>query len=106
MVGFWGLLSTLKGVKAGAHAASKHESHVGSDEERAHEILAEGGQHGAIALVRCKDAEMSQSVAARAADRGRYSWHGSLAQFLAGLDPGSSDDWVRAALDEPSGGTR
>ena len=34
------------------------------------------------------------------------SWHGSLAQFLAGLDPGSTHDWVRAVLDEPSGRTR
>ena len=106
MVGFWGMLSTLKGVKAGAHAAAKRESHVGSDEQRAHEIIAEAGPQAAIALVRCKDAEMSQSVAARAADRGRYSWHGSLAQFLAGLDPGSTHDWVRAVLDEPSGRTR
>jgi hypothetical protein len=105
MVGFLGMLSTLKGVKAGLHAGHKHESHVGSDEQRAHEILAEAGPQAAIALVRCKDPEMSQAVAARAADRGRDSWHGSLAQFLAGLDPGSKDDWIRSALDQPSGGT-
>jgi hypothetical protein len=105
MVGFWGTLSTLKGVKAGAHAAHKHESHVGSDEERAHEFIAEAGPTGAIALVRCKDAEMGQAIAARAGERGRHSWQGSLAQFLASLDPGSKDDWVRAALDEPSGET-
>ena len=73
MVGFWGTLSTLKGVKAGAHAAHKRESHVGSDEQRAHEIIAEAGPQAAIALVRCKDAETGQAVAARAADRGRYS---------------------------------
>jgi hypothetical protein len=73
MVGFWGTLSTLKGVKAGAHAAAKRESHVGSDEQRAHEIIAEAGPQAAIALVRCKDAETGQAVAARAADRGRYS---------------------------------
>jgi hypothetical protein len=106
MVGFWGALSTLKGAKAAAHAAHKKESHVGSDEQRAHEIIAEAGPTGAIALVRCKDAEMGQAVAARAGDRGRHSWHGSLAQFLASLDPGSKDDWVRSALDEPSSGTR
>jgi hypothetical protein len=106
MVGFLGIRSTLKGMKAGAHAAHKKESHVGSDEQRAHEIIAEVGPNAAIALVRCKDAELGQAVAARATDRGRYSWHGSLAQFLSGLDPGSKDDWVRSALDEPSGGTR
>jgi hypothetical protein len=32
--------------------------------------------------------------------------HGRLAQFLAGLDPGGKDDWVRSALDEPSSATR
>jgi hypothetical protein len=106
MVGFLGIRSTLKGVKAGAHAAHKRESHVGSDEQRAHEIIAEAGPNAAITLVRCKDAELGQAVAARAADRGRYSWRGSLDQFLAGLDPGSKDDWVRTALDEPFGGTR
>jgi hypothetical protein len=106
MVGFLGMLSALKGAKATAHAAHKKESHVGSDEQRAHEIIAEAGPTGAIALVRCADAEMGRAVAARAADRGPHSWHGSLAQFLAGLDPGSKDDWVRTALDEPSSGTR
>jgi len=105
MVGFWGTLSTLKGIKAGAHAAHRRESHVGSDEQRAHEIIAEAGPSAAIALVRCKDPEMGQTVAARAADRGRDSWHGSLPKFLAGLDPGSKYDWVRAALDEPSSAT-
>ena len=102
MVGFWGTRSALKGIKAGAHAAHKRESHVGSDEQRAHEIIAEAGPHAAIALVRCKDPEMGHAVATRATDRGRYSWYGSLPKFLAGLDPGSKNDWVRAALDEPS----
>jgi hypothetical protein len=106
MVGFWGTVSALKGAKAGAKAAHKRESHVGSDDQRAHEIIAEAGPTAAIALVRVKDAEMGQAVAVRAADRGRYSWHGSLAQFLAGLDPGSKHDWVRSALDEPSSETR
>jgi hypothetical protein len=106
MIGFLGLLSSLKGAKATVHAAHKKESHVGSDEQRAHEIIAEAGPTGAIALVRCKDAEMGQAIAARAGERGRHCWHGSLAKFLSGLDPGSKDDWVRSALDQPSGGTR
>ena len=38
--------------------------------------------------------------AARAAERGRHSSHGPLAQFLAGLDPGPKDDWVRSVLDQ------
>jgi len=106
MVGFWGTVSSVKGVKAGAHDVHKRGSHVGSDEQRAHEIIAEAGPNAAIALVRCKDAEMGQAVATPASDRGHRSWDGSLPQFLAGLDPGSKHDWVRAALDEPSSATR
>jgi hypothetical protein len=102
MVGFWGTISALKGIKAGAHAAHKRESHVGSDEQRAHEIIAEAGPKAAIVLIRFGDAELGKVVAARAADRGRYSWHGSLSRFLDGLDPGGKHDWVRTALDQPS----
>jgi hypothetical protein len=106
MVGFWGTVSTLKGAKGTAQAAHKRESEVGAESQRAHEIIAEAGPKGAIALVRCKEADMAQAVAAEAADHGRQSWHGSRAQFLAGLDPGSKDDWIRAALDEPAEGSR
>lgn len=105
MVGLWGTLSAVKEMKAGAHAVRKRESHVGAEERHGHEILAEAGSDAAIALVRCKDPEMGHAAALRAADRGRYSWHGSLLEFLAGLDPGSEHDWVRAALDEPSSAT-
>ncbi|MGO9487936.1 MAG: hypothetical protein ACLQBB_02770 [Solirubrobacteraceae bacterium] len=105
MVGLRGALSAAREMKAGAHAVRERESHVGADERHGHEILAEAGPNAAIALVRCKDPEMGQSVAAQAADHGRYSWHGSLPKFLAGLDPGSKHDWVRAALDEPSSAT-
>jgi hypothetical protein len=65
-------------------------------------LIAEAGPNAAIALVRCKDVGMAKTVAARAADRGRDSWHGSLAKFLAGLGPGSEYGWVREALEEPS----
>jgi hypothetical protein len=101
-VGFMGLVSTLKGAKATAHEAHKRGSHVGSDEQHAHEILAQAGPSAAILLVRCKDGETRHVVAAGAADRASYSWDGSKADFLAGLDPGSKHDWVRAALDEPT----
>jgi hypothetical protein len=77
-----------------------HKGHVGSDERRAHEILAEAGSHGALALVRCKDQETRQMVAAAAAGSASGSWDGSLAEFLAALDPGSAHDWVRAAVGE------
>ena len=106
IVGFMGLFSTLKGAKSQAHAAHVREGHVGSDEHQAHKILAEAGPHAAIALVRCKDLETRQMVAATAADRARGSWDGSLTEFLADLDPGSANDWVRTALGEPSSTNR
>ncbi len=102
MVGFMGVVSMLKGAKGTAHAARKRRSHVGSDEQRAHEILAQAGPDAAILLVRCKDRETAQIVTAGAADRASYSWDGSMPDFLAALDPGSKHDWVRAALDKPT----
>jgi hypothetical protein len=100
MIGFTGLISMLKGAKGEARAVHVHKGHVGSDERRAHEILAEAGSHGALALVRCKDQETRQMVAAAAAGSASGSWDGSLAEFLAALDPGSAHDWVRAAVGE------
>ena len=89
-VGFMGLVSTLKGAKATAHAARKRGSHVGSDEQRAHEILAQAGPGAAVLLVRCKDQATCQMIAAKAAGHASYSWDGSRPAFLAGLDPGPS----------------
>jgi hypothetical protein len=102
MVGLLGVVAMLKGAKATVHAAHKHESHVGSDEQRAHAILAQAGPGAAIALVRCKDPETRKMVAAGAADQASYSWDGSMPDFLAALEPGSEHDWVRAALDQPT----
>ena len=102
MVGFMGLVSTLKGAKRTAHAVHQHDSHVGSDEHRAHEIIAQAGPDAAISLVRCQDQETGRTVAAGAAKHARYSWDGSMTDFLASLDPGSKDDWVRVALGQPT----
>ncbi|MFF1872052.1 hypothetical protein [Kitasatospora herbaricolor] len=101
-VGFMGLGSTLKGAKVGVHAAGVRKGHVVSDAQQIHRILGEAGPHAAIALVRCKDADTRQMVAAAAAGRARDSWDGSLTEFLATLDPGSTHDWVRAAVGEAS----
>lgn len=101
-LGFTGILSALRGAKSGVEEIRARGSHVGSDEQQAHAILAQAGPHAAIALVRCKDPDTRQTVAARAADRASYSWDGPLTEFLADLDPGSKHDWVRAALDEPA----
>ena len=101
-LGFAGLRSTLKGATGFEHAVHLHEGRVGSDEQAAHAILARAGVHAALALVCCKDPETGRTVAERAADRGSESWEGSRTKFLAALDPGSSYEWVRTALGEPS----
>ncbi len=106
MVGFMGLFSMAKGARGGARAVEARGGHVGSEEHRAHEILAQAGPHAALVLVRCKDQETRQMVAAAAADSAKTSWDGSLTEFLAALDPGSDHDWVRAAVGEGSGTDR
>ncbi|MFD3503169.1 hypothetical protein ACFWWT_31645 [Streptomyces sp. NPDC058676] len=102
MAGFMGLFASLKGATVGAHAAEARKGHVGSDAQQAHRILAEAGPDAAVTLVRCKDTDTRQMVAAAAAERAEESWDGPLTEFLAALDPGSAHDWVRAAVGEPS----
>jgi hypothetical protein len=102
MAGLVGTMSALKGAKTVSHAAHRRASHVGSDAHRAQAILAEVGPRGAIALLRCKDPEIREAAVARAADRASSSWDGSLTEFLAALDPEEKNDWVRAALEDPS----
>jgi hypothetical protein len=101
-IGFMGLRSTLRGGKGAAHEIREHKSRVGSDKQTTHAILARVGPGGALLLVRCDNEERRQTVVAQAADRATESWDGSLAEFLADLDPGTADDWVRSALGEPS----
>lgn len=45
MAGFMGLCSMAKGARGGVRAAEVRGGHVGSDEHRAHEILAGAGPH-------------------------------------------------------------
>ena len=101
MAGFIGIGSMLKGAESQAHAAHVRQSHVGAGAERAHELLSEAGPRAALALVRCSNEGVRQTVAARAADTSLASWDGSLEEFLASVDPSSEYDWVRAALGEP-----
>jgi hypothetical protein len=105
-IGFMGLFSTLKGAKEEARAAHARKGHAGSGEHQAHEILADAGPHAAIAIVRCQDQETRQMVAAAAADSAKDSWAGPLTEFLAALDPGTANDWARAAVGEPSSTNR
>jgi hypothetical protein len=102
LVGFMGLFSMLKGARGGVRTAEAHKGHTGSDEHRAHEILAAACPHAALALVRCNDPETRRAVAAAAADSAIDSWDGPLTEFLAALDPGPAHDWVRAAVADRS----
>lgn len=101
-VGFIGITSMLRGGKSAVRTGRVRQSHVGSDEQAVHALLAQVGPDAVVVLVCCDDQEMRQAVVARAADRASQSWHGSRAQFLAGLDPGSQHDWVRTAIGESS----
>ncbi|MFF1680955.1 hypothetical protein ACFVYG_33560 [Streptomyces sp. NPDC058256] len=101
-VGLMGIRSMLKGAKGEAQAAHVRQGHLRADAHQAREILAEAGPHAAITLVRCKDQDARHMVVAAAAVRARRSWDGPLTDFLAALDSGSTHDWVRAALGEPT----
>jgi hypothetical protein len=103
LVGFIGLFSTLKEAFRVRRATRARASHVGSGDIRSHEILAQVGPDAALALVRCKDEEMRHKVSEKATDSAVGTWDGSLAEFLADLDPGSKHDWVRDALGVSSG---
>jgi len=103
LVGFMGLFATLSGARRQVRDARLRKGHVGSEEHRAHEILADAGPQAAIVLVRCEDGETRHMVATTAADTARDSWDGSLPDFLAALDPGGAHDWVRAAVGQPRG---
>jgi hypothetical protein len=101
-IGFTGILATLGGAKGAVHEVRDRDSHVGSDEQAVHAVLARVGPDAALVLVSCDDQELRQAVGARAADRASQSWAGSRTRFLAALDPGSQHDWLRAAVEEPS----
>jgi hypothetical protein len=103
MVGFLGVVSTIKGGRATARAARVHEESVGADEHVAHAILADAGAHSAIVLVRCQDHALAQDIRERAAHRAITTWSGSMTEFRSALDPGRQHDWVRAALAKSAG---
>ncbi len=102
LVGFLGLISTLKEAFRVRRSTRVHAAHVGMDDVKSHEMLAQAGADAALAMVRCKDEETRHMVAEKAAQSAVTTWDGSLAEFLSDLDPGSKHDWVRAALGEPS----
>jgi hypothetical protein len=97
-IGFTGILSSLRGTKGAVREVRDRESHVGADERTVHAILGQVGPDAALVLIRCDDQETRRAVVSHAADHASESWDGSRAQFLAGLDPGSEHDWLRAAV--------
>jgi hypothetical protein len=101
-VGFMGIVSSLQGAKGAAHQVRQRGSRAGTAQRRAQEILAQVGPDAAVVLICCDDQGTRQASVAAATDRASRSWDGSRETFLAGLEPGSEHDWVRAALDEPS----
>lgn len=102
MVGFLGTLPMLKGARGGIQAARIHEQHVGADELRAHQILGDAGPKAAVVLIRCANQQTLHKVATAASDQAVQSWDGSLTEFLAALDSGSTHDWVRDAVGKTS----
>jgi uncharacterized membrane protein len=102
LVGFMGMLGALRGTKGSVKEARHRGAHVGSDDRRAHELLAGIGPDAAFVLVTGDDNETRHAVAAKATDQAGERWDGSRTEFLAALDPGSKHDWVRAALGDPS----
>jgi hypothetical protein len=104
--GLMGLYSTLKGGQRMGRAARARGAHVGANEQRAHELLAQAGPNAAIALLCCQDLQTRDTVAQRAAERAIRSWDGSRAEFIAALDPGPQHDWVRAALGDSTSTNR
>jgi hypothetical protein len=101
-LGFMGLISTLKAVKGGVHETHVRQAHAGSDEHAVHAILAKAGPHASLVVFPCDNQETRDAVLARASDSASESWHGSRTQFLSSLDADSGDDWLRAALGEPT----
>ena len=97
-IGFMGIGAMVKGSRGGVRETRKRQSHAGTDDPRAHKLLAEAGPHAAVALFRCDNDELRQMVAKQANEQATASWDGSLAEFRAGLDPGHRHDWVRDAL--------
>jgi len=102
LIGFLGMLGALQGAKGSVKEAHHRGAHVGSDDQRAHELLAGIGPDAAIVLVTGDDNETRQAVAAKATDQASESWDLSRTEFLGALHPGSEHDWVRAAVGEPS----
>ena len=102
LAGLMGMMSALKGGRTVVQAARKRGTHVDAEAQRLRDMLAQAGPHASVLVVRCAGPGEEAPVVALAAERARESWHGSRAEFIAGLDQAAgSYHWLRAALDEP-----
>ena len=100
LVGFMRLRSMLKGGKAGGRAVRSHGGNAASGGESVYAILAHLNPQAGVALVICRDDGARQAVATRAGGKAIDTWDGSRSEFLADLDPGDQNDWVRNAIFE------
>ena len=102
LAGLMGIMSALKGGKTVVQAARKHGTHADAEARRLRELLDQAGPRASVLVVRCAEPDEAAAVVALAAERAGDSWHGSRAEFVAGLDRAAgSFAWLLAALDEP-----
>lgn len=102
MLGLYGLVSALRGVKTGAGAVRAHESHAGSGADRLRHLLDRAGERAAALVIGCPDEATARTVEAKAAGRATDHWRRSRTEFLAALDRlGSEYDWLRPAAGKP-----
>lgn len=100
ILGFMGILAMIQGTEKAGRAAQARERHVGSNETRAHEILAEVGPNAGFLLIRCSNQQMVDEVTAKVNEYAIFQWTGTREKFLESLGPGSQYDWVRTAIGE------
>jgi hypothetical protein len=103
LAGLMGMMSALKGGRTVVQAARKRGTYADPEAQRFRDMLAEAGPRASVLVVRCADPGDAAAVVTVAAERARETWHGSLAEAVAGLDQAAGKyDWLLAALDQPS----
>jgi hypothetical protein len=106
MAGLLGIMSALRGGKTVVHAARERGTHVEPEAQRLREVRAQAGPHASVMVVRCADPDEAAAIVSLAAERASDSWHGSRAEFFAGLEQAAGDfEWLLAAFDQPSTAT-
>ena len=101
-VGFIGITSMLRGGKSAVRHGRAHQSHVGSDEQAVHALLAQAGPDAALVLV-CCDNRRDAAGDRCASGRSCKPELGRPARTVP-RRPRSRHrhDWVRTAIGEPA----